>query len=393
MVKIKSLIRLWFFVAVLILAGSFFGACALPGDEAANHYSASERKRQMQAEDTSSWYCYNMLTAKERIWYEDIYLTLKNMETDRELYPGNITDIGLDGLERIFQCVMGDHPEIFYVDGYTYAHYSRGGKVIKITYSGNYTMDRDTRDVTEAKLKSRANYILADLKEDATDYEKVRFVYEYVIRHTTYERDSVDNQNICSVLLHGKSVCQGYAKTVQYLLLLCGVDSTLVTGTVYNGEGHALNLVKIDGEYYYVDATWGDASYQSETTGEEVSYLPAINYEYLCVDTDTIELTHKLDSPVSLPDCKAKSANYYVMEGAFFSEFDEETLKAYIQKQKDLGKKEIGMKCADLETYQTFYQELIGKQKIFSYLSGNEKKVAYSTDDRKYSLTFWLVNE
>ena len=54
-------------------------------------------------------------------------------------------------------------------------------------------------------------------------------------------------------------------KGTQYLLNRLGVFCTLVDGYGKNNERHAWNLVEVDGEYYYVDTTWGDASY---TIGE-----------------------------------------------------------------------------------------------------------------------------
>lgn len=66
----------------------------------------------------------------------------------------------------------------------------------------------------------------------------------------------------------GQAVCAGYAKAFVYILANLGVEAEFVTGYTYDSYGkldlkerHAWNRVKLDGEYYYVDPTWGDPSY------------------------------------------------------------------------------------------------------------------------------------
>ena len=201
-----------------------------------------------------------------------------------------------------------------------------------------------------------------------------------------------DNQNICSVFLDGKSVCQGYAKATQYLLEQAGILATLVLGTVENGEGHAWNLVQIDGAWYYVDTTWGDASYQA--IGGETSYpenkIPTINYDYLCVTTEQLCKTHAIDNVVELPTCVSMDANYYVREGLYFTSVDEEQLTRIFFFFYEKGSAFVTLKCASLEIYQQLQEMLITNQAIFRYLNCPDGVVSYTDDEKQYSMSFWL---
>ena len=63
-------------------------------------------------------------------------------------------------------------------------------------------------------------------------------------------------------------MCAGYAASVKYLLDKIGIPCIYVQGTsLETNIGHAWNIVEIEGEYYYVDATYGDPDSASSDRG------------------------------------------------------------------------------------------------------------------------------
>ena len=216
-------------------------------------------------------YAAQSLSEAEMTWYLDMKQAMGSFSEDIRLNRAAL-EAGCDeeDIDRIFQCVLNDHPELFYVEGYSYTRYTRGDKITSIVFSGTYSIDRETAESRRSEIEAAAAEILSGVDEDADQYTKVKYVYDTIIRKTDYDPSAPDNQNIYSVFVGNRSVCQGYAKATQYLLNRLGVECTLVLGTVETGggegipaqqEGHAWNLVRVDGEYYYVDATWLDASY------------------------------------------------------------------------------------------------------------------------------------
>lgn len=332
-------------------------------------------------------YCYHCLTEEEQKVYREIYGILSSFGEGQTL---SMTDP--DQIGDIFQCVLNDHPEIFYVQGYTYTSYTRGDEIVRLTLSGTYTMTPEEVSFCEQGIEEYAEECLSGLSEEASDYEKVKYVYEYIIGHTEYQQNSPENQNICSVFLNGRSVCQGYAKATQYLLNRAGVFCTLVIGSVSAGEGHAWNLVQMDGNYYYVDTTWGDASYQMEEGAEDAweQKLPDINYDYLGVTTEQLLKTHTLNHVVPLPACISMDCNYYVKEGTYVTSCEEEVLRQIFEENYDRNEKYITIKCADETVYQQVRQLLLEEQKIFTYLHQADGTVAYSDNEQQCSLSFWL---
>lgn len=331
-------------------------------------------------------YAFSTLPVTEQNLYVEMLYALTGYIEEMEM---STTDTEM--IDRVFQCVMLDHPEIFYADGYSFVKYTLGEEVKKITFSGTYTLSQEERVYKEAVMEETISRILSGIASDASDYEKVKYVYEWMINHTEYNREAVDNQNICSVFLNGQSVCQGYAKATQILLQRMGIPATLVTGTVDNGEGHAWNLVRIDNEYYYVDTTWGDASYLFQS-GEEAGdkQLPEINYDYLCITTRQLERTHSIEHLTPLPECRATEANYYVREGAWFDEMDWEQLRLLTERYYEEGRETMTLKCADERVYQEMLDKLLEEQQIFAYLQPEEDSILYTDSPGQLSITFWL---
>lgn len=337
-------------------------------------------------EEQADCYAFGKLSEEEQEVYLEILEALVDFRENVRL-----SSCDKELISHAFQCVLNDHPEIFYVEGYSYTEYTLGSILKKITFTGSYRFSPEEVEEKQRQIDDYVNQCLAGMPEEASEYDKVKYVYEYLIHHTDYDASAKDSQNICSVFLERKSVCQGYAKATQYLLNRAGVFATLVLGRVVGGEGHAWNLVRIDGEYYYVDTTWGDASYQAVGGGDyPVEKIPTINYDYLCVTTEQMELTHTQENVVEMPECTSMDANFYVREGVYFTEFDEEKIGKIFADSYERGDTYVTLKCEGPDIYRKMQETLIGEQEVFRYLECPDKAVSYVENEKQYSLSFWL---
>lgn len=139
-----------------------------------------------------------------------------------------------------------------------------------------YTQEYYTTAQQEAQLDVAVKELL-DLLDvyTATDYEKVCAIYDHICENVEYDyaglaaQDSMLIYTAYAALINGTSVCQGYANLFYRLALELGVDARLISG-IGNGGGHGWNIVKLNGKYYNLDATW-DAVYSQ--AGLEYTYF------------------------------------------------------------------------------------------------------------------------
>ena len=328
---------------------------------------------------------FERLSQDEKRIYSEILQSLLTCEEETVL---STVDSAM--VDKAFSCVLSDYPGIFYVDGYKYTEYTRDEKVDKIVFAGNYLYNEDEIARRQILIDEKAADILEGMPDSKDEYVKIKYLYDTLVTQTEYDIHSPDNQNICSVFLNGKSVCQGYAKALQYLANRAGIKCSLVLGNVVGGEGHAWNLVLVNGSWYYVDATWGDAFYlfgnREQTAAAQTS---VINYDYLCVTTKQLLLTHSPDMPVELPECETVADNYYVREGLYFTDYDRDKLADIFAKAIQKKQETVTVKCSDKNVYDEMYRNLLEEQKIFEFMA-SDGTIAYTDNREQGILTFWL---
>lgn len=293
---------------------------------------AGENRQSKSQDGSKSDFYFRQLSEEEQSIYTNL---LEGVSSHRKSVEITGADTGKIG--KVYQFLLNDHPELFWCSGtLQMTNYPMSER---IEVFPEYLYDRSESLRRQEEIESAAQQWIADMPENVSEYEKIKYLYEQIVWRTKYQEGEVDDQNIYSVLRNGKSVCAGYARTMQYLAGKVGIFATYVTGTATDpdtGEtqDHAWNLVKCDGKYSYVDTTWADPVWNGE--GEQMGNIV---YDYLCCPQEQLFLTHTPEEEVVLPVCDAYEQEYYRKNGRFYESYEEQqicqVLRADIEERKN----------------------------------------------------------
>ncbi|MBQ8497195.1 MAG: leucine-rich repeat protein [Clostridia bacterium] len=143
--------------------------------------------------------------------------------------------------------------------------YTNGEDENGLYFQIDYTMGWLSTPTMEAEMNTAVDSLLNELDLwNKSDYEKVRGIYDYICGNVKYDHDyesKPDNyeHTAYNALVKNLAVCQGYATLLYRLLLTLGVDCRYIRGWgqgYIDGENHAWNIVRLNGVYYNLDATW-----------------------------------------------------------------------------------------------------------------------------------------
>lgn len=203
--------------------------------------------------------------------------------------------------KAIYNSVVFDYPDYFWVEsGFSYALNSSG----IVTYvEPVYNMKPDEVPTAALSYAIAAAGLLAGLDGSMGEYELARVLHDRLVATCVYDSTHVApyTHSAYGTLVYHTSVCEGYARSYQYLLTRVGIKSAIVTGRG-GDEDHAWNYVCIDGKYYPVDVTWDDPG------GIE----GVVSYEYFCPSVAEFSLRHVTgEDNYALPACEEQGAGYY----------------------------------------------------------------------------------
>ena len=90
--------------------------------------------------------------------------------------------------------------------------------------------------------------------------EKIKTIHDYIINHTTYDKERSDKKvinyksdNAYGVLVENYGLCGGYTDTMMLFLERFNIPSIKIAT-----ENHIWNYVNLDDNWYHLDLTWDD---------------------------------------------------------------------------------------------------------------------------------------
>lgn len=191
------------------------------------------------------------------------------ISTDKE----NLDDLSTDVLAQVKQWMMfGNDVTKHEILSFSY---SRSGGYENLRRFEVYVEDvKQTGSGFEGKLDILAVYsntqdffqkyetgvqnAVKDMDVDGkSDYDKAYAVCKWIQRKIKYEPGKYDQSGMYA-MVNKEAVCNGKAELACYIGRCVGIDTLYVGGN--SDDDHAWNLMKIDGEWYYVDPTTGPDS-------------------------------------------------------------------------------------------------------------------------------------
>ncbi len=231
-------------------------------------------------------------------------------------------------LQDVFFKLRLDCPEIFYAVGYKYRYFDHAGSLEMIP---EYLFNKKKVKEHQKAMSARITKLIRPAAA-MPDVEKEQYIHDFICSSVTYDKlKKPYSHEIIGPLGQGVGVCEGIAKSVKILCDALGVWCMIAVSDANPEKGikyrHAWNVVRIDGKYYHLDATFDN------TLGRD----GVIRYDYFNLNDKRFFLDHE---PVlyQAPDCSDGDHFYYKEKKLSFTKIEDvgKRVQQAIRKSKPL---------------------------------------------------------
>ena len=161
------------------------------------------------------------------------------------------------------------------------------------------------------------------------------------------------------VLVHGGG------PEISSMLERLDIPCIYVEGDAANStQGHAWNIVELNGQYYYVDATNGDQPDFLEGDATLRAEHKTTIYDYLCPFPQEYEENYTASDEFPVPACTATDMNFYVRNGACFDTYDWSSVYDLCRLRIDSDAAVVRFKFGSQGAYDEAYMDLIDSNHI-----------------------------
>lgn len=192
----------------------------------------------------SNQYYYNhILNDSQKVLYAQLFNAINNLQEEITVkYDNNDVIVVIDAIQL-------DHPEMINFTTFSYSYNDSSSTTIfpKYLTTSKFKLNRMISQVQQTITK------LEKKTRGKSEYEKELYIYNLLGDISRYRRDSFnysDQSAYTSLVKSKNTVCAGFGKGAQILFQNVDIESYLLLS-----DNHIWNLVNIENDYYYFDAT------------------------------------------------------------------------------------------------------------------------------------------
>ncbi|KRQ85974.1 Transglutaminase-like superfamily protein [Caloramator mitchellensis] len=231
---------------------------------------------------------------------EKINRAIDNTEEKVVFEFNSPNQMDMEEISKKLDGIYDENPNSYYIKGFNIYQTTQtvGGVPVSRTIEVVFNYSDEINKIKEMKSQvlDEVNRIVTQIiNNNMSERDKVKAIHDYIVNNTKYDYQNFLNDTIphesytaYGVLIKRVGVCQGYAHAMYLLLKEAGIENIIITG-YGKGQPHAWNLVKVDGKYYHVDATFDDPIVNGGS-------IQTLKYDYFLITDSKISADHTWDT-------------------------------------------------------------------------------------------------